>query len=596
MRPRRCTQGLSLLLLLLFSWAFVLDDMAVLLAAALLLCGLIGVYIHFDRRFREIVLSAGVERSLERTQVRKGATLQVVTNVTVRIPPGMEIAVRENLAPGIAVQDGITSFTAGPADAPVVQKMSYRITPVVHGEFAFPGIVLSAKDRFFETDITLSAGPFRGPSLFVQPTGLFEAGTRRITAETREIEKMGVLSGFGIRALREYYAGDDMRKIDWKQTAKYNKIFVREYTGMMNLPPLIIIDLPWRGDKVSESDFNRMVAAVAGLAEHAIKNFQFVSVLLISGPNILSFIAEEKDLERCMTTLRRWMHPVERINHLYRMADRSDLRGRIRTIDTILSGEPGPEDARFLALLRKNYQAGQQEQRMLAFTGQVIRTIGQITADEIYVFSLGIRGHEPSPAGRAAGKDDEDPGPCPVTGAEGSGCVGDPPRKTRGRYRGGIRMSALAPDRVILVLMAAVVILSTLIRPGPAGYLAILLVVVFAITYRLTRTWPDRVFYLVCSGILLVAISGAASVWEGLVLAWMAAGVIATVMEIHVSAQDLPALLVAGSVTLAITLMIELANHVLLPLAILCGITGCVLAVMAIRDYRFRKQYSGVPV
>ena len=389
MRLKRCTQGLSLLAILLFSWAFVLDDMAVLLAAALLLCGLIGMYIHFDRRFREIVLSAGVERSLERTQVRKGATLQVVTSVTVRVPPGMEITVRENLAPQIAVQDGITSFTAGPGTGTVVQKLTYRITPVVHGEFAFPGIVLSAKDRFFATDITLSSGPFSGPSLFVQPTGLFEAGSRRITAETREIEKMGVLSGFGIRALREYYAGDDMRKIDWKQTAKHNKIFVREYTGMMNLPPFLIVDLPWRGDQVSESDFNRMVAAVAGLAEHAIKNFQYVSVLLISGPNILSFMAEEKDLERCMTTLRRWMHPVERIHHLYRMSDRSDLRARIRAIDTILSEEPGPADARFLALLRKNYQAGQQEQRMLAFTGQFIRTIGQITADEIYVFSLG---------------------------------------------------------------------------------------------------------------------------------------------------------------------------------------------------------------
>jgi len=388
-RPRRCTQGLALLAILLFSWAFVLDDPAVLLAAALLLCGLAGVYLYFDRNFRELVRSVHVERSLERTQVRKGATLQVATNVTVRVPPGMEIAVREHLAPGIAVQDGVTSFSAVSSPDPVVQKMTYRITPVVHGEFAFPGIVLSAKDRFFTDEIALSATPFSGPSLFVQPTGLFEAGSRRITAETREIEKMGVLSGFGIRALREYYAGDDMRKIDWKQTAKYNKIFVREYTGMMTLPPLIIIDLPWRGERIAEDDFNRMVAAVAGLAEHSIKSFQFVSVLLISGPNILSFIAEEKDLGRCMTTLRRWMHPAERTTHLYRMADRSDLRSRIRTIDAVLSEEKVPDETRFLTLLRKSYQTGLQEQRMLSFTGQVIRTISQITVDEIYLFSLG---------------------------------------------------------------------------------------------------------------------------------------------------------------------------------------------------------------
>jgi uncharacterized protein (DUF58 family) len=386
-RLRRCTRGLALLAILLFSWAFVLDDLPVLLAAALLLCGLVGAYIHLDRSFREVVISAGVERSLERTQIRKGATLQVVTTVTVASPPGMTIACRENLAPYIAVQDGTTSFVAGPAPAGA-QKLVYRITPLAHGEFVFPGIVLSARDRFFEDEITLSSGPFCGPSLFVQPTGLFDAGLRRITAETREIEKMGVLSGFGIRALREYYAGDDMRKIDWKQTAKYNKIFVREYTGMMNIPPLIIIDLPWRGEPVPEADFSRMVAAVAGLAEHAIKNFQYVSVLLISGPNILAFVAEEKDLGRCMTTLRRWMHPVERTAHLYRMPDRSDLRAMIRTIDAIPPEEQAPEEARFLSLLRKSYRAGLQEQRMLTFTGQVIRTIGQITVDEIYLFSL----------------------------------------------------------------------------------------------------------------------------------------------------------------------------------------------------------------
>jgi uncharacterized protein (DUF58 family) len=387
-RLRRCTRGLALLAILLFSCAFVLDDPAVLLSSALLLCGLVGAYLHFDGKFRAVVASAGVDRSLERTQVRKGATLQVVTNVTVLVPPGLEIDVRENLAPHIAVQDGVTSFTAGPDAAPVVRKLVYRITPVVHGEFAFPGIVLSARDLFFENGITLAAPQFSGPSLFVQPTGLFEAGVRRITAETREIEKMSVLSGFGIRALREYYAGDDMRKIDWKQTAKYDRIFVREYTGMMNLPPLLIIDLPWRGSTFSGEDFNRMVAAVAGLAEHSIKSFQYVSVLLISGPNILAFIAEEKDLGRCMTTLRRWMHPVERTNHLYRQPDRSDLRARVRTIEGCLSDETAPDTARFLHLLKKRYQAGLEEQRMPAFTGQVIRTINQITADECYIFSL----------------------------------------------------------------------------------------------------------------------------------------------------------------------------------------------------------------
>jgi uncharacterized protein (DUF58 family) len=363
--------------------------MAVLLAAGMLLCGLVGGYFLFDRRFEATVASVEVQRSLERSLVRKGATLQVATTVTVTVPSRMQVMIHENLSPRIAVQDGVTSLSAEPAPSPVTQNMIYRITPVVHGEFQFPGISLSIRDAFFEDGINLSAERFCGPSLSVQPTGLFEPASRRITVETREIEKMSVLSGFGIRALREYYSGDDMRRIDWKLSAKHNKLLVREYTGLMSLPPLLIVDLPWRGDLFSGHDFERMVAAVAGLAEYSIKTYQYVPVLLISGPNILHFIGKERDLQHCMTTLRKWMHPVERTVHLYRMPDRSDLRAQIRMIEGRLSEEQDPPAARFLTLMRSHYQTGLQEQRMLTFTGQVIRTISPLTIDEVYLFSLG---------------------------------------------------------------------------------------------------------------------------------------------------------------------------------------------------------------
>ncbi|HII98425.1 MAG TPA: DUF58 domain-containing protein [Methanoregula sp.] len=385
----QCTRILALLAILLFAWSLVLDDMATLLVASLLLSALVGAVIIFEQKVREAVISVFVERVPERTQVRKGTTVQVTTSVTVTVPPGMTVTIQESLPSTLAIQDGITSVTAEQAAFPGTQKMTYRVTPLVHGEYPFSGIVLTLRDRFFETEMILSAPPFSGPSLLVQPTGLFESGPQRITAETREIEKMSVLSGFGIRALREYYAGDDMRKIDWKQTAKHDRIYVREYAGMMTLPPLIIIDLPGRKDTFSPADFEHMVAAVAGLCEYSVRTYQHVSILIISGPNIISFIEEEKDLLRCMTALRRWMHPVDRPVHLYRTSDRSDLRARIRTIDGLEPDETGDAVTKFLLHLRREYQAGLSEQRVLTFTGQIIRTIGQMTADEMYVFSLG---------------------------------------------------------------------------------------------------------------------------------------------------------------------------------------------------------------
>jgi hypothetical protein len=153
--------------------------------------------------------------------------------------------------------------------------------------------------------------------------------------------------------------------------------------------------------------------------------------------------------------------------------------------------------------------------------------------------------------------------------------------------------STLPSARVLIVLMAAVTIIGALLIPGPAGYLAILIVGIFAAVYWRTRVSSDRLFYLAGTGTLLVAACGAVSIWEGLAIAWLVSGTIAAAQGIMLSRGDLPAAAGAILATLAMALLIAWSDHVLLPLALLSGITGIVVIVMAIRSYRFRKQYAG---
>lgn len=388
MRLKQCAKSLSLLTLLVFAGAFILDDMAVLLAAGMLLCGLCGQYLLFDRRFRAIIRSVAVERSLSRSLVRRGTTLRVTTLITVTVPPPMQLAITERIPTNVAVQDGVTYVTAETAPSPQSFHLSYRITPVMYGEMHFSGISLLVHDLLFEENIDLSAERFCGPSLFVQPAGIFEPAAKRATTETREIEKMSVLSGLGIRAIREYYAGDDLRRIDWKLSAKHDKLFVREYTGVTSLPPLIIVDLPSRGAPYSPAEFDKMVTMVAGMVEYSIRMYQYVSVLLISGPNILHLMEDEKDLQHCISVLREWMHPVERTVHFYRTQDRSDLRSRVRFTETALDATPDAATLRFLGSLRGLYLSTLQNQRRYAFTGQLVRIMASCTTDEIFLFSL----------------------------------------------------------------------------------------------------------------------------------------------------------------------------------------------------------------
>jgi len=387
-RIKRCTQGISLLVILLFACAIILDDLAILLAGSTLLAGLFGLWYSFDRRFRQAVASVTVARSLERAVVRTGTTLRVKTAITLQVPDHMEVSVSEIIPAGVVVQDGKTIASSGTTAAPVTWKLAYRITPVVHGTMHFSGITLVAQDTFFESDIALAAEQFRGPVLSVQPRGLFEPSRRGLSAGNLEIEKMAVLSALGVRSLREYYAGDDLRRIDWKMTAKHNKLFVREYAGIMNLPPLIIVDLPWRGAPYPGDEFARMVAAVAGQVEHSTTMNHFSTVLLISGPNILHVIIEEKDLQRSLSELREWMHPVERTSHFYRMTDRSDLRRRIRALEIPSDRIPDSSVEKFLGSLKKQYLSSLQVQQTPAFNSQVARTFSTLNVDEVYLFSL----------------------------------------------------------------------------------------------------------------------------------------------------------------------------------------------------------------
>jgi hypothetical protein len=291
----------------------------------------------------------------------------------------------------VAVQDGVTSLELTGSAEEDTHRIRYRITPLVHGSLLVRGISITLRELFFTTTFALTAERYSGPLLLVQPRGDFKHAQKHLSIETREIEKMSVLSsGFGIRALREYYAGDNIRDIDWKLSAKHNKIFIREYTGLVNLPPVLVVDLPWSGQPFSAPEFDRMVATVAGMAEHSVRNYQYVTLILVSGPNILQVIEEEKDLQQGITLLREWLHPAERVVHWYRIPDRSLLRERIRRLEHLIP-ESGDERTRsFLSALQKRYLAILPSQRPTAFSTDVARVLSRFATDEMVIFSLGV--------------------------------------------------------------------------------------------------------------------------------------------------------------------------------------------------------------
>jgi uncharacterized protein (DUF58 family) len=204
----------------------------------------------------------------------------------------------------------------------------------------------------------------------------------------REKDALSIHHGYGIRSIREYIRGDDLRFIDWKMTAKHDRMFVREYTAVENFPPLIVLDLPDRSFPVPDDRIARLVNDVTGETVNAIRNYGSVSLFIISGVNIISIMLEETDLQRRMTVLRTSAHPHFRLHHAYRWKDRAGMRRSYRKTQGASDWPKKDESALFFARIAQIYHASLAVPFVPAFSTQVSRLLHSLQVEEILLYSL----------------------------------------------------------------------------------------------------------------------------------------------------------------------------------------------------------------
>lgn len=154
-------------------------------------------------------------------------------------------------------------------------------------------------------------------------------------------------------------------------------------------------------------------------------------------------------------------------------------------------------------------------------------------------------------------------------------------------------MSPLPRELWFFIPLAAIVIAIAILWPSPTGYAGIVLFVVFAGLFHVGRTRPDRGFLLTCSSVPLVVTCALQNIWAGAGAACLLAGIVSSAMGLLESPDDNRSFgLFCGSVVV-IALLIMFSNHVTAPLLIIAGITCLVLFIQSVRNYQFRKEYSG---
>lgn len=154
---------------------------------------------------------------------------------------------------------------------------------------------------------------------------------------------------------------------------------------------------------------------------------------------------------------------------------------------------------------------------------------------------------------------------------------------------------SLNKEHAFLYGLGAGVIVATIIISPPFWYANLILLMIFYGVVYGTRTWPDRGVFAACAGTPLVVACSAMNIWAGLLVVWMLAMTGSWVPGIFDAGTDRTTFLLFVCATLLIAAGIGIANHVLLPLICLCCAVIIFSGAMTIRDYQFRKLYSGAP-
>jgi len=376
MKFSRCSRGIAALAVVLSLFAFFFDSIPAAIASGGLVMFLAARATLFLSALSSAAGSLGIHRALSALLVRQGSSVTVETRVRVTVPPGFSAGITDLLPHGTVPSSG--KNTAPVRNGGSACRLGYTLAPLTPGEHPFMGICLSFSDPFFSTELVCRTTDATAPSLVVLPSAEYELAGRDTYGE-KETAAVTALASPDVRSFREYLPGDDLKKIDWKLSAKYDTLYVREYMGRAEHGTILIIDLPDATLPFSPEAFARLKgAAVSAIATRMSSREEF-SVLLISGPNLISFSPLEPDTRRLVAMMNQ-LAPVPRFHHLYRYRSTPSLKRRF----TPLTGVPDPF-SRALCRISSAFLSGRPPS---TFESQVARAFHTLPPSLAHLFTL----------------------------------------------------------------------------------------------------------------------------------------------------------------------------------------------------------------
>jgi len=233
---------------------------------------------------RPPIIDLGFERVLESDKAQKGDEVQVELRIENKGERLDYVEMFDEIPPGAVVVEGKNRF---PLSLERGEKVSirYKIRLNIIGNYVFGGLTV----RWWEPTFTVSKEvtlAFKS-ALQVIPRihDLKKCGLKptQVRMHFGNVGSTSLGPGTEFFCLREYTPGDELRRINWKCTARRDQLMVNEYQMERSGDVVIVVDartnLPREGDRNELVDHE--VEAAASLASYLLKERNRVGLLIL---------------------------------------------------------------------------------------------------------------------------------------------------------------------------------------------------------------------------------------------------------------------------------------------------------------------------
>lgn len=145
---------------------------------------------------------------------------------------------------------------------------------------------------------------------------------RELPARLGEHPSRALGSGVEFGGVRPFAAGDRRRDVDWRTSAKHQKLYVRQYADERSVDLALLLDVGADAGEPGHSSLDLTVRAATGLAHTYLRLHDRVGVVTIGG-------------------WTRWLTPDSSVRQLHRIAELvMDVKGDDKTIEAGLTRVP----------------------------------------------------------------------------------------------------------------------------------------------------------------------------------------------------------------------------------------------------------------